>query len=65
VRASEVRALKDEQLLEELDNAQRELMNLRFQLATRQLQNTSALGKTRKKIARIKTIIRERGLSEI
>jgi len=36
-----------------------ELFNLRFQLATGQLQNTAALNECRKAIARVKTVMRE------
>lgn len=58
----EIRALNDDQLQEELENAHRELFNLRFRAVTRQLANTSEVGKARKTVARIKTIIRERQL---
>ena len=56
----EVRALSDAELLEQLEEQQRGLMNLRFREATLQLKNTSEIGKTRRTIARIKTAIRER-----
>jgi large subunit ribosomal protein L29 len=59
LRIQEIRNLTPEQLRKELENAQRELMNLRFRLATRQLANVSELRKVRKKIARIKTVLRE------
>lgn len=59
MRIQEIRNLTPEQLRKELENAQRELMNLRFRLATRQLANVSELRKVRKKIARIKTVLRE------
>ena len=38
-------------------------MNLRFRKATMQLTNTNELGNTRKTIARIKTVIRERAIT--
>ena len=38
-----------------------ELFNLRFQLATGQLQNTAAINECRKAIARVKTVMREMG----
>ena len=41
-----------------------ELFNLRFQLATGQLQNTAAINECRKDIARVKTVIRQRELAE-
>ena len=40
-----------------------ELLNLRFQLATGQLQNTAAIRECKKEIARVKTIIRQRELA--
>ena len=40
-----------------------ELFNLRFQLATGQLQNTAAIRECKKEIARVKTIIRQRELA--
>lgn len=58
----EIRALNDDQLQEELENAHRELFNLRFRAVTRQLANTSEVGKARKNVARFKTVIRERQL---
>ena len=62
VRIDEIRSWDDKKLREELENAYRELLNLRFRHATRQLVNTSELRKVRKKIAKIKTIMREREL---
>ena len=58
----EIRALNDDQLQEELENAHRELFNLRFRAVTRQLANTSEVGKARKTVARFTTVIRERQL---
>ena len=40
-----------------------ELFNLRFQLATGQLENTAAIGECKKDIARVKTIMRQRELA--
>ena len=58
----EIRALNDDQLQEELENAHRELFNLRFRAVTRQLADISQVGKARKSVARFKTVIRERQL---
>ncbi|MDA0987797.1 MAG: 50S ribosomal protein L29 [Chloroflexi bacterium] len=60
----EIRALTDEQLAAELDSTYRELMNVRFRLSTRQLNNPQELRNVRKTIARVKTVIRQRGLLE-
>ena len=43
----------------ELKAKKGELFNLRFQLATGQLQNTAAINECRKDIARVKTVMRE------
>lgn len=56
----EIRAMTDQQLEEELTNSYRELMNLRFRSATNQLIDINMPQKTRRDIARLKTVIRER-----
>ncbi len=61
---NEVRALTDDQLLEEVEKSQKELMNIRFRVATNQLPNTNLPKSVRKSIARLKTVIRERQLIE-
>jgi large subunit ribosomal protein L29 len=63
LKISEVRALNDDELAKQLESAHKELLDLRFQLATKQLVNHRRLLMTRKKIAQINTIIRERELS--
>ncbi len=57
-----IRALKPKELSKQLEDAHQELFNLRFRLSTRQLANYSEIRKTKKKIARVKTIMREREL---
>ena len=64
MRPSEIRSLTNDTIQAELGNAQKELMNLRFRLATRQLSNVSQIRKVKRDMARIKTIMRERGLEE-
>jgi len=59
-KAAELRDLTDEQLLERAESAKEELFNLRFQLATGQLDNPSMIKKVRHEIARIATVMRER-----
>ncbi len=56
----EIRDLSDEQLQEELENSYKELMSLRFRAATNQLTDTNQPRKTRKTIARLLTVIRQR-----
>jgi large subunit ribosomal protein L29 len=63
MRVDRVRSLSNKEMAKQLEDAHQELFNLRFRLATRQLANYSELKKVRKKIARMKTIIRERELS--
>ncbi|MBQ4619875.1 MAG: 50S ribosomal protein L29 [Clostridia bacterium] len=48
----------------ELKNKKSELFNLRFQLATGQLQNTAAIAACKKDIARVKTVLRQRELTK-
>jgi len=63
MRIDRIRALKPKELSKQLDEAYQELFNLRFRHSTRQLANYSELYKVRRKIARIKTIMREKELS--
>ena len=63
----ELNALKQKTMAEldtDLKDKKSELFNLRFQLATGQLQNTAALRECKKEIARVKTIMRQRELNE-
>ena len=60
-------ALKQKTLAEldtDLKAKKSELLNLRFQLATGQLENTAAIGACKKEIARVKTVIRQRELAD-
>ncbi|NLW22800.1 MAG: 50S ribosomal protein L29 [Tissierellia bacterium] len=62
MKAKEIRQMTDQQLNEKLKELKSELFNLRFQLATGQLDNPMRIKAVRKDIARIKTIVREREL---
>ena len=53
----------DGELLGRLGEARRELFNLRFQLATGQLDNSARLGAVKKDIARLSTFLREREIA--
>ena len=60
---NEMKALRAKTMAEldtDLKAKKSELFNLRFQLATGQLQNTAAINECRKAIARVKTVIREK-----
>ena len=56
----ELRDLGNEELAERLESSKEELFNLRFQLATGQLDNPMRIGQVRHEVARILTILRER-----
>jgi len=64
-RVDELRDLPDEDLTKELDETYRQMFTARLQLSTRQLANTSLPRKTRRRVARIKTIKRERELAAL
>ncbi len=57
--AAHLRDLAHDELVEKLDEAKEELFNLRFQLATNQLDNSARIKAVKKEIARISTVIRE------
>jgi large subunit ribosomal protein L29 len=60
--AAELRELSDEELVLRVREAKEELFNLRFQMATGQLDNNRRLRTVRHEIARIYTVMREREL---
>lgn len=62
MRASELQNLTIQELDQKLLDFKAELFNLRFQLATGQLDNPMRIKAVRKDIARIKTVVREREL---
>jgi large subunit ribosomal protein L29 len=62
---AELRSLADEALAHELDEAHQALFNLRFQAATGQLADVMQVGLTKRRIARIKTLLRERQILAI
>ena len=62
VSPGELRELTDEELTARLRESKEELFNLRFQMATGQLNNNRRLRTVRQEIARIYTVLRERDL---
>lgn len=60
MKAQELRELSIQELVEREKELARELFNLRFQMATGQLSNHTVVGKTKKDIARVKTVLKER-----
>jgi large subunit ribosomal protein L29 len=59
MEAAELRDLTYDELQQRLDDLYQEAFNLRFQMATRQLEDTSRVKQVRRDIARIKTVMRE------
>ena len=59
MKVKEIKELTTAELLEKEQEFKEELFNLRFQLATGQLENTARIQEVRKSIARIKTVLRE------
>ncbi|BBX09761.1 50S ribosomal protein L29 [Mycolicibacterium aichiense] len=62
ISPGELRELTDEELTDKLRESKEELFNLRFQMATGQLDNNRRLRTVRQEIARIYTVLREREL---
>ncbi|OLR65437.1 50S ribosomal protein L29 [Peptoniphilus porci] len=62
MKANEIRNLSSEELNNKVNELKNELFNLRFRLATGQLDNPSSIKMVKRDIARVKTIIREREL---
>jgi large subunit ribosomal protein L29 len=63
-KASELREMSDDQLVFSLNEAKQSLFNLRFQASTEKLDAPSNLRKTRREIARICTVLRQRELAK-
>lgn len=64
MKAKEIRDLTTSEIETNIKELKEELFNLRFQLATGQLENTARIKEVRKTIARMKTTIREREIEE-
>jgi large subunit ribosomal protein L29 len=62
MNAKELRDLRDDELVEQIKTARRDLFGLRFQLATGELENTAGVGTAKRDLARALTVARERGL---
>jgi large subunit ribosomal protein L29 len=61
--ASEIRALSNEEIESRLDQAYQSLFRLRFDWASGQLEDNNRIRTVKKDIARLKTILRERGIA--
>ncbi|EAC2737193.1 50S ribosomal protein L29 [Listeria monocytogenes] len=64
MKANDIRDLSTTEIQDQEKALKEELFNLRFQLATGQLENTARIREVRKAIARMKTIVRERELAK-
>ncbi len=62
MKTNEIRELTNEELEQKLVDLKSEFFNLRFQLATGQLNNPSSIRNVKKDIARVKTVLRENEL---
>lgn len=65
MKAAEIRNLSADDLQAKLKEARAELFNLRFQMATGQLDNTARIKQVKKNIARIQTEMRDRELKAL
>ncbi|HRY12945.1 MAG TPA: 50S ribosomal protein L29 [Syntrophomonadaceae bacterium] len=65
MKVDKMRELTDEELVRKVSDYKEELFNLRFQIATGQLDNPMRIKDVRKNIARCKTILRQRELSRL
>ncbi len=64
MKVREIRELTDEELQQKTRELKEELFNLRFQMATGQLENVMRIKEVRRSIARVKTVLRERELQK-
>ena len=64
MQIKDIRELSTAEMVGKETEYKKELFNLRFQLATGQLENTARLRQVRKAIARIKTVLREQELTK-
>jgi large subunit ribosomal protein L29 len=65
MNAAEMRQLTTDELRRRLNDTYQELFNLRFQLATKQLSDTSRIKQVKRDVARLKTLLRERASEEV
>jgi large subunit ribosomal protein L29 len=62
MKAADLRELTVEELQAKLKELEEEVFNLKFQVASQQLENTARLQESRRDIARLKTVMREKAL---
>ncbi len=64
MKASEIKDMTSEEIVQKVDKLKQELFNLRFQAATAQIDNPMRINEVKKDIARAKTVLREREISQ-
>ena len=64
MKAKELKGMNKTELESKVNELKAELFNLRFQLATGQLQNTTVIANTKRDIARCMTVLREQELKD-
>lgn len=62
MKAADIRDLTDAEIEEQLENTKVELFRLRFRSATQELESTALIRTLRRDVARLKTVLQERGL---
>lgn len=62
MKAAEAHALGDTELVQQLSDAREEAFNLRLKHATGELENTAQIGASKREVARLRTIARQRGI---
>ena len=65
MKIDEIRTLSDDELVAELERLERHLFDIRSQAVTEKLEDPSLLGKAKRDIARIKTIMNQRMQQEL
>ena len=65
MKIDEIRALSDDELAAELERLERHLFDIRSQAVTEKLEDPSLLGKAKRDIARIKTVMKQRTQQEL
>jgi large subunit ribosomal protein L29 len=62
MKASEVHNMKDDELVAKLIDAKQEAFNLRFKHATGELENTARIGQSKRDVAKLLTVAKQRGI---
>jgi large subunit ribosomal protein L29 len=64
MKASELREMKDAELIEKQNELREDVFRMKFKLATGDIEDTSQIDKAKKDIARIQTILNERSIED-